>query len=57
MGSHARPRGMLVLSIAMTVATGLVAAPTAIADEGFLTAEPEMLALSASAPPARRSRR
>jgi Bacterial protein of unknown function (DUF839) len=50
MGSRARPRRILVLSFAMTVATGLVAAPTAIADEGFLTAEPEMLALSASAP-------
>ncbi|HEU4528886.1 MAG TPA: alkaline phosphatase PhoX [Actinomycetota bacterium] len=50
MGSRARPRGMLVRSITLALATGLVAAPTAGADDGFLTSEPEMLALSGSAP-------
>ncbi|HEU4356760.1 MAG TPA: alkaline phosphatase PhoX [Actinomycetota bacterium] len=50
MRSPARPRCVLVLSVALTLTTGLVATPTAGANGGFLTAEPPMLALSGSAP-------
>jgi hypothetical protein len=50
MALRLRSRSMLLVALALVLANGLLAVPSAAGDDGFLTAEPPMLALAPTAP-------